>query len=624
MNFRSKLLVSLVPVTIIGVFVLGFVTTMIASKNITTQMKTNMDMIVDKTVNELDTWLVEREREAMILSEVDLLKSACRGENFNEVQTFLKKYFSRSSVLENLFLADTEGTIFIDGVDGAAVGVEVAKIPGYGKNIDMAKNGKFWISDVQTSPVTGRPVSLMTAPIMDNGRFIGIVGTPIELMSFSDNFITDTKIGETGYVYVVDETGVTLAHPNKKMIMNVNLNDYDFGKELLSKKNGSVVYDWEGEEKIAHFKSHPQTGWIVASSATTDEYLAPVRKIRMLSLTLGFIVIAVTTLVIWFMTSKVFTVIKQTVVGLTDASQQLASASNQVSSSSQSLSENASEQASSLEETSASLEEISSMARQNADNSGQCKVIMGQAAQIVAKVNSQMDELVVATDNVSKSSVETGKIIKTIDEIAFQTNLLALNAAVEAARAGEAGAGFAVVADEVRNLAMRAADAAKNTSELIQTTIDAVTKGSELTKLTKEGFRENTEIATKVGGLVNEIATASEEQAKGLEQVNVAVSQMDKVTQTMAANSEESAATSEELSSQAQDLSSYVEVLSGMVGGNGSNGSGEINRNIKPVKAAAGVKKIGAAPSKPVKRQNSKIVSPEDVIPLNDAEFEEF
>jgi len=259
--------------------------------------------------------------------------------------------------------------------------------------------------------------------------------------------------------------------------------------------------------------------------------------------------------------------INKTIEGLRSGAEEVAAASGQVSSSSQQLAEGSSEQASSLEETSASLEEVSAMSSQNAQNANQAKTMASEAGLIVEKVDKQMLELVKATGEISKSTEETGKIIKTIDEIAFQTNLLALNAAVEAARAGEAGAGFAVVADEVRNLALRAAEAAKSTASLIENTINAVNTGKEITVSTQEAFQENAEISGKIGKLVEEIASASNEQALGLEQVNIALAEMDKVTQATAASAEESAAASEELSAQAIEVKSSVAILSNIVGG---------------------------------------------------------
>jgi methyl-accepting chemotaxis protein len=270
-----------------------------------------------------------------------------------------------------------------------------------------------------------------------------------------------------------------------------------------------------------------------------------------------------------FLTLMITRPINRIVAGMTDGAEQVAAASSEVSSSSQHLAEGASEQASSLEETSSSLEELSSMSKQNADNAGQARSMMSEAKTVVDKANQQMAELIAAIGEITRSSEETGKIIKTIDEIAFQTNLLALNAAVEAARAGEAGAGFAVVADEVRNLAMRSAAAAKNTSELIEKTIKAVHNGNRLTVATQEAFKANAYISGKVNQLVDEIATASVEQAHGVNQLNTAVAQMDKVTQQTAASAEESASASEELSAQAMQMRGFVEELMAVVGGSG-------------------------------------------------------
>ncbi len=274
---------------------------------------------------------------------------------------------------------------------------------------------------------------------------------------------------------------------------------------------------------------------------------------------------------------------------LNKRSESIVSASVQVASTSRQLAEGASEQAAAIEETSASLEEMDSMTRQNADNAGQANHVMQETTVMVADANQSMDELTGSMSEISQASAETSKIIKTIDEIAFQTNLLALNAAVEAARAGEAGAGFAVVADEVRSLAMRAAEAAKNTSDLIQVTIQKVNTGQELVTKTNLSFDEVAENASKVDELVAEIAAASKEQAQGIGQVNSAVTEMDKVVQQNASGSEETSSASQEMQNQAEEMKAVLGELTVMINGGGQkpHANKDKGRNSAPQKSFA-------------------------------------
>ncbi len=283
----------------------------------------------------------------------------------------------------------------------------------------------------------------------------------------------------------------------------------------------------------------------------------------------------------YFLGRTIVNPISAVIRGLNESGEQVASSSSQMAASSQQLSEGASEQAASLEETSSSLEEIATMTRRNADNAEQADRLMKEADGMIEAANKWMNTLTTSMEETSRASMETQKIVKTIDEIAFQTNLLALNAAVEAARAGGAGAGFAVVADEVRNLALRAADAAKDTANLIEGTVKRIHEESDLVKKTDEAFTEVAESAVRVADLVGEIAAASREQAAGIEQVNLAVADMDKIVQQNAANAEENASASEEMNAQGLQLRSFVQRLAAMVqggtvvgtaGGRGSNG----------------------------------------------------
>ena len=212
------------------------------------------------------------------------------------------------------------------------------------------------------------------------------------------------------------------------------------------------------------------------------------------------------------------------------------------------------------------------MTRQNADNANQANGAAKEANTMALEGVNSMKRMADAIELIKNSASETAKIIKTIDEIAFQTNLLALNAAVEAARAGEAGKGFAVVAEEVRNLARRSAEAAKTTADLIEGAQKNAEAGVNVSTEVAKNLSGIQDKAGKVATLIAEIAAASKEQSQGIDQVNTAVSEMDKVVQQNAANAEESASASEELSSQAQELSAMVEDLSAIVGGAGNNG----------------------------------------------------
>jgi len=454
----------------------------------------------------------------------------------------------------------------------------------------------------------------------------------------SINFLADkisaTKLGNTGYGFVVDKTGLCIAHPNKELILKINAMQTEgmkgFGARMVAGETGAEPYIFKGEKKIAGFAPVPLAGWSVCITQDYSEFMSPVYNLIWFIVIIGLIFLIVTIAGVYVFARSVALPIGHVANDLGEASEQVAAASSQVASASQSLAEGASEQASALEETSSSLEEMSSMTKQNADNAAQAKALMGEAKQIVDKVGGQMHRMVTAIQEVTKSSEETGKIIKTIDEIAFQTNLLALNAAVEAARAGEAGAGFAVVADEVRNLAMRSAEAAKNTSNLIENTIVTVKNSRDLTQQTQDAFKENIEISNKIGQLIDEIAAASSEQAQGIGQIGKAVAEMDKVVQSTAANAEESASASEEMNAQAEQMNGYVEKLVIIVNGGGNEnirqasrqhfGNEEKPTGQKPANPL--VRKLLTAGSAAMKKNKS--VRAEEVIPFKKDGFKDF
>ncbi len=237
-----------------------------------------------------------------------------------------------------------------------------------------------------------------------------------------------------------------------------------------------------------------------------------------------------------------------------EVAEQVTSGSEQVSSGSQALAQGATEQASSVEELSVTLNDISNQVKQNAENAESASVKAGGAVNAINNSNQRMQELMLSMTDIESKSNEISKIIKTIEDIAFQTNILALNAAVEAARAGAAGKGFAVVADEVRNLAAKSADAAKNTTNLIEGSVSAIAEGVRLAGLTADELNNAVENVTSTTGMISEITQATEDQATAISQVSMGIEQIASVVQLNSATSEESAAASETLSGQAQSL----------------------------------------------------------------------
>ncbi len=521
------------------------------------------------TTIQIGAWIHDRQREMRSLARDPLFRTAC-GEGAETAQNVVSSQFTTMQkdypVYEVLNLVSKDGEI-VACSDRSLIGKLKLTDREYFRT---AIKGQEAISDVLKSKASGKPVIAVAAPVRIGEAVVGAVVGVIDLSYFTRDFVDTVKVGQTGYAYVMNAKGLVVAHPDAKKIMELDLSKHDFGKRILADKKGVAYYTFEGVAKLAAFEEEAGLKWIVVVTANLEELMAPATSLGYINLVIALAVILAAALVIFLVAASIVRPINRHTSELSGAAAQVAAASGEVASTSQTLAQGTSEQAASLEESSSSLEELASMTRQNADNANQAKGLMDETSRVVSQANRSMKDLRQAMDRINQASDQTAKIIKTIDEIAFQTNLLALNAAVEAARAGEAGAGFAVVAGEVRNLAMRAAEAAKSTSELIEGNIQNIRGGSELVKVTDEAFDRVEASSRKVDELIGEIAAASSEQSHGIDQLNQGVTQMDKVTQQNAAGAEESASAAEELSSQAATMQGVVAELAALVGAGGA------------------------------------------------------
>jgi len=471
---------------------------------------------------------------------------------------------------------------------------------------------RIFNSGVVTAENTAMAEVRIAAPVYLGDAFKGITVLNLD-WSLVWRLLQHRVYGKTGYAYIINDSGVLISHPLYKFMDKKDLSDPKIGEEMatvvqtrmLKGETGTARTHYEGVEKFIAFAPLKMGEFTCSIAATgpAKEFLelaeavksnarhhvaGVIKLIVIIALVLAVIGSVIGLAVSNYIVSPLLRIIRD----LSDGSDQIDAASGEILSASQSLAEGVSQQAASLEEISSSMEEMTVMTKQNAEHADNADILMKESTGVVDNANDSMKGLILAMEGISSASEETHKIVKTIDEIAFQTNLLALNAAVEAARAGDAGAGFAVVADEVRNLAIRSAEAAKNTSGLIEGTVRKISEGSELVQQTEAAFSNVKSSTSKAGALVAEIAVASDEQAQGISQVNETLIQMDSVVQQNSSSSEESASASRQLNSQAELMKSVIQNLIGLVGSQKKTSAGRTRKKQTD-------QNVGSAPRSP-------------------------
>lgn len=621
-SLKNKFIIPTITAAIICLGVMSLFSYLKSSQALEETISSHIKYVSASISKQVSNWISERKSDIANFGHEEIFTNAVvssRGSAATDMANSRLKQISRdNSLYEFIALAGPDG-IIIASSDTSHIGTMNIADRGYFKG---ALSGRLSLSNAIKSKASGNPIFCIASPVKQNNKTIGVLFAVIDMNQFTAAFIDSEKVGENGYVYMVNKSGVVLAYPDKSKILSLDLSSYDFGRKILSQKNGLMHYTFKNVEKLVAFTQETEMNWVIASTADKSEIYAPINNIRNINMIITAVSLVLIGGIIFLVTKSIVNPLNLIIEGMKEGGDQVAAASSQVAASSQSQAEGASQQAASIEETSSSMEEMSSMTKKMAENANQAEALAKEAFHIVTIANESMEQLTHSMVDISKASEETSKIIKTIDEIAFQTNLLALNAAVEAARAGEAGAGFAVVAEEVRNLAMRAADAAKNTAELIDGTVKKVNTGSELVTTTNEAFVQVATSSSKVSELVTEISQASQEQAFGIEQVNNAIADMDTVVQQNAASAEESASAAEEMNAQAEQLKGFVGKLVTLI--TGKTDQDEIHNSISQINMVSPHQKnFSRNIRRKILSQRKNEVRVDQMIPLDD-DFKDF
>ncbi len=403
----------------------------------------------------------------------------------------------------------------------------------------------------------------------------GLIGDMDGLRSYLSSFSNRTDVVDVNSirsaVTIKDHKTRKGSEPKDDMEKEVLQSGLERTMDITSRNQFRFVLPILADISCIQCHAAAKKGDVLGAASVTLDTTAAVKamtRIRMVTAgSLGIAMILLLGLLLFLINRAVIAPVKRIGGILASGAEEVAATTGRIATTNQEVAKGATDQAASLEETSASLEEMASMTKQNADTASQARGVAEEASRLADTGVASMQKMQEAIARIKNSAVETAKIIKTIDEIAFQTNLLALNAAVEAARAGEAGKGFAVVAEEVRNLARRSAEAAKTTADLIEGSQKNAEAGVTVTAEVAHNLAGIKANAGKVATLIAEIATASQEQSQGIDQLNHAVSQMDQVVQANAASSSESAQASDQLAGQAEELNDVVRQLEAVISG---------------------------------------------------------
>ncbi|WP_162459058.1 methyl-accepting chemotaxis protein [Desulfosarcina ovata] len=600
MNIRNKFLLPTILLIIVGMGVSATISYVKSKNALSNALLENIQQRTRSTATNLESWIKDRQLDLRSWSHEEIYAKATKTSIIGKA--------ARISANEKLARLQAEYGYYEDiclaGEDGMVIAANAEKIVGKINVKDReyykaAMAGNTYVSDVSLSRNSGNPVFFVSTPVQDNKQIKGVLFGVVSITQFSKQFIDNIKVGQSGYAFAVNENGFVIAHPDRSKIMKENINKYDFGKQMLAQKNGLLNYTYSGAQKELAFKAIKEQGWIVAVNVPEAEILAPVKSLGMINLMVAVVVIAVATVLIYFVTSTVVKPINRVVAGLQDAAegdgdltkridinstdevgelalwfntfiekiqriiadvaqnaQNLTTASKELATIAEHLSESvdrtsgktitvsaASEQMSTtissaagiMDETASNLNIVASGAEEMTATISEIAGNTEKGRQIAEEAVGQTTHATNQIEELGNAAMQIGKVVETITEISEQVNLLALNATIEAARAGEAGKGFAVVANEIKELAKQTAAA----SGEIKLQIEGIQNS---TQGTVTEINSIAKVVGTVNELVSTIAAAVEEQSVTTKDIagNVAKASegMGEVNTTIAESSE--------------------------------------------------------------------------------------
>ena len=599
----------------------------------------NVKNIANNTSEMVVSWVQDRKLDVKTWGKQDILISAVNDSAAGEavwkpVNLWLADLQKEYKYYESLNVAGTSG-LLVASANPEIVGKINVKDRSY---FQAAMRGDIAVSEVVRSKVTGNPIFVIAYPIRGKVGVKAVFFGVVDLGSFNHKFVDSLKIGETGYAYIYDQRGLVIAHPkDKKLILDLNMNNLSFGKEMVAKGSGFIEYEWKGVTKVVAFKRDDLLGWTVGVGANNAELLAPARSLGIVNLTLALVVVSVAVVVMLFLVRAMTRPINNAVDRLKDIaqgegdltkrleattqdeigematwfntflqnqqtmikdiadnarslsksstdlaaiSQQMAAdadassgRSNTVASAAEEMSTNINSVAAAMEQAATNLNMVASATEQMSASVGEIAQKSEKARDITGKAVSKAQGTSKKVEDLGNATQSINKVTEVITEISEQTNLLALNATIEAARAGEAGKGFAVVANEIKELARQTANATLE----IKKQIEGV-QGTTRETVTEIG--EISDVIGKVDEIVSTIATAVEEQSVTTKEISESIAQASSGIQEVNTNVAQS---SEVTASITQDISEVNQFSNEM-----TNSSSQVNASAGELLGLAG------------------------------------